>query len=287
VSRKFSFVIDRKIIYLETSIERLEAKRTDVGRKLEELNTAFAAGVLDQEHYILHRNAILEGRTSEQWDAEWLERRTQFEDTLHALRHNKAKTDFRESAKKAFGVAAVFMMVLAALAGMQIPTQITGFAGDSSQVTAEANITAYFAVAMSDNLSDGIGFGTATAGTDNNNASDNYNNDSSGSSMFLAVSNDSNVLVDFCVNADDDLNSTDNSLGLNNMTWAAATSTSLATPALGSATSLTTSYVSTDTGVAGGLNEYLRFWLSIPLSQPAGTYNNTVRFRSVQNGTGC
>ncbi|MBT7063060.1 hypothetical protein HN924_03785 [Candidatus Woesearchaeota archaeon] len=287
MSRKFSFVSDRKISYLETSLERLEAKRTEIARKLEELNTAFAAGVLDQEHYLLHRNAILEGKTTEQWDAEWVERKTQFEDTLHALRHNKAKADFRESAKKAFGVAAIFMMVLAALAGIQIPTSITGFAGDSSQVTAEANITAYFAVARSDNLLDGIEFGTATAGTDNNNATDNYNNDSSGSSMYLAVSNDSNVPIDFCVNADDDLNSTDNSLGLDNMTWVSAISTSSTTPAIGSATGLTTSFVNADTNVAGGDNEYFRFWLSIPLSQPAGTYNNVVNFRYVQTGTGC
>jgi hypothetical protein len=287
VSNKFGFVTGRRINYLETSLERLEAKRLGIARKLEQLNTEFTAGVVDYEHYLLHRNAILEGKTVEQWDTDWITRKQHVEDTLYGLRHTKAKTEFRESAKKAFGVAAMIMMIITALAGMPVPTSITGYAVDSSQVTSEANITAYFAVAMSDNLSDGINFGTATAGTDNNNASDNYNNDSSGSSMFMAVSNDSNVPIDFCIKANDDLNSTDNSLGLNNMSWATSTSTSSATPALGSAVGLTNGFVNADTNVAGGMDEFLRFWLSIPLSQPAGTYNNTVIFRAVQTGSSC
>ncbi|MBT4114528.1 hypothetical protein HOE41_02805 [Candidatus Woesearchaeota archaeon] len=287
MSRKFSFVTERKIQYLENSLARLQARRTEVVDRLDWLNTAYSENIVDYEHYIMQRSVLLNGKTVDSWDADWIARRTQIEETLHALHYGRATADVTRAAKKAFGIAAVFIMILAALAGMQAQVPITGFAGDSSGFVAEANITAYFAVAASENLADGIEFSTIVAGTNNNNASDNYNNDSSGSSMYLSVSNDSNVPIDFCLAADQKMKSGTDAIELANFVWNSSTSTDASTPTLASATAMTTSFVSADTAVTGGLSEYLRFWLSVPLGQTAGTYNNTVTLRAVQNGQSC
>lgn len=288
MSRKFSFVTERRILYLEKSLARLHAKRKEVEVTLRVLNSEYAEGLISYEDCITQRSNLLAGKTSEAWDADWLNQTTHIEETLHALHHGKAKTEFASAAKKAFGLAAVFIMILGALAGIPLQPQITGYAGASAGFVSEANITAYFAVAMSDNLADGIEFSSVVADTSNNNATDNYNNDSSGSSAYMAVSNDSNIPVDFCISADDHMrNAAQDALDLSNFVWTSNTSTNISVPELGSAIAMTTSFASTDAAVTGGVNDYFRFWLSVPLSQPGGTYNNTITFRAVQQDAGC
>ena len=288
MSRKFGLVTERRINYLERSLAQLQAKRKSVEIKLSELNVAYAEELISYETYMLHRGSLLEGKNSEAWDADWQYQTTHIQEALHALHHGVAKDEFASAAKKAFGLLAVFTVVLAALAGIPLQPQITGYAGASAGFVSEANITAYFAVAMSENMADGIEFSTVVAGTDNNNATDNYNNASSGSSMYMAVSNDSNIPVDVCISSDDHMrNAANDVLDLSNFVWDSATSTDAATPTLGSAIAMTTSFASTEAAITGGVNDYFRFWLSAPLSQPGGIYNNTVTFRAVQQDAGC
>lgn len=287
--KKFGFVTARKLSYLETSLQRHLAKREEVVRSLNELNAALTAGLIDQEHYLEHRYALFDGQSEDQWEAEHSARVKQLEETIGGLKHEHARTDFKDSAKKALTFVVVALMIVAALAGIPIQPQITGLASDSGGFQSEANITAYFAVAMSGNMSDGISYGTISADTNSNNATDNYNDGSSGSTMYMAVSSDSNVPVDLCVKADGNLTSTDSEVDLNlaNMVWDSDTSTDADTPSLASAVAMTNSYANTETNVAGGSNAYHRFWLTVPIGQPGGTYNNTVSFGSVQTGQSC
>jgi len=284
---KFGHLTDRKAAYLERSIERLEAKHEEVVRKLEELNAAYVAGVLDQAHYLHHRDAILEGKNELEWQKDFVSRKAHFEEALHAITQEQARSYVVSSAKKAFSFAAAIILIIAAIAGVPLQPSITGFASDSAGFESEANITAYFAVAMSGNLSEGIAYSTITAGTDDNNATENFNDGSNGTTLFMAVSADSNVPVDFCIKADGNLTSAEDILGLGNMTWNSSASTGLASPAIAGANALTLGYVKSEEGVAAGNNAYYRFWLDVPLGQKSGTYNNTVTFESVQNGQGC
>jgi len=289
VRKKFSFVTTRRINYLEISLERLQTRRTKVVDNLNALNTAYNSGILDYEKFLTHRNTLLNGKSAEQWDAEYFVRKQHLIDTVYALKHTAAKSDFAQSTKKAFSIATVFILILAALAGMPLQPGITGYAGESGGFESEVNITAYFAVTLSDNLGEGVAFSTVTAGTSNNNATDNYNNDSSGSSMYLIVSNNSNIFVDACVKADDHLRRADDEqapvLDISNLLWAnSTTATSISTPDITNAPSMTTSFAPAGREIDPGDNNYYRFWLSVPMSQPGGTYNNTIEIEAAQTG---
>jgi len=289
VARKFGFAAERRISYLESSLKRLQARRSEVVERLNELNMAYSSGIVDYENYLHRRHTILEGRTAERWDYEYKVQESQITEAIEALTTEKARVDFKTSAKKAFAFATAFMLILAAIAGLPLQPQVTGFA--SGTFESEANITAYFAVSSSGNLSDGIAFGTITAGTNDNNASEN-NGTGTETTLYRVLSNDSNVPVDFCIKADGDLFNVDSvPLGLGNMTWDSSLITDESEPSLESSTSLTTSYVISDSNIASNAtddkNVYYRLWLDVPLGQEGGTYNNTIFFESVQTGTGC
>jgi hypothetical protein len=46
-------------------------------------------------------------------------------------------------------------------------------------------------------------------------------------------------------------------------------------------------YVKAGQNIAMGNSLYYRFYLEIPSGTPSGTYNNTINFKGVQNGTAC
>lgn len=112
-----------------------------------------------------------------------------------------------------FGV--LFLLSLIMIFSFQVRT--TGYA-TTSTTTSNVTISTFFAIDMSTNLSDGIRFGNITAlPATNQNASHNYdgvnttisnttgNNVLPGTSMWMNVSTDSNVRVDFCIQATDNL----------------------------------------------------------------------------------
>ncbi len=166
--------------------------------------------------------------------------------------------------------------------------RITGFATSQSTIS-NVTISKYFSIDMSDNLSDGIQFGTVDTipVIDHNSTWNNITSNATG--MFLNVSTDSNTNVDFCVQANTDLTDPSNSatIGLGNESYANDTTTNYTLPALASQVSLTTSYVKSGYNITvGGIN-YYRFWLDIPAATTSGTYNNSVDFKGVQVNTSC
>lgn len=166
--------------------------------------------------------------------------------------------------------------------------EITGYATEGSAVS-NVTITSYLSIEMSTNLTEGILFGNVTElpATDIN-ASHNYDGTSSGSTLYLEVSTDSNTNVDFCAMANDDLISSGlDIIGVGNQTYSNSTTTDAGTPDLANQSSLTKSYVKSGINVEQGGKLYYRFWLDIPAAQPAGTYNNTVYFKGVNTGVSC
>ncbi|MFA5060819.1 MAG: hypothetical protein WC494_00690 [Candidatus Pacearchaeota archaeon] len=185
----------------------------------------------------------------------------------------------------------VFFGILLVLSISMILLQSIGMTGYVTEGSAVSNvtITSYLAIQMSSNLGEGILFGTINElpGT-NVNATHNHDGGSSGSTMYIEVSNDSNSNVDLCIKANEDLMSQElEIIGVGNQTYANSTTTDAGTPAVASEVSLTKSYVKSGVDIEKGSNFYYRFWLDIPAAQPVGTYNNTVYFKGVITGGNC
>ena len=186
---------------------------------------------------------------------------------------------------------AVFLFSITMLLIPNIPMEkITGHATTGTTVS-NVTIAKYLSIAMSTNLTTGILFGSVdTLPAENENATHNYDGGSSGSTMSLNVSTDSNTAVDFCIQADADLydSTGGNTLTVGNESYANSTSTDIDNPAVASEVSLTTGYVwAGNTSVGGDI--YYRLWLDIPTATPSGTYNNTITFKGVvaNSGSAC
>jgi len=185
-------------------------------------------------------------------------------------------------------ILAVVILICLVLLFLANVFSITGHATEGSTYS-NVTIQKYLAISFSTNLSDGILFGDiATLPAVNINATHNYDDGSDGSTMYIAVSNDSNTPVDFCTKGNDDLTSiAADTIGLANETYHNSTTTDITNPDVAAEISLTTSYVKSGNNVAVGTNNYYRFWLDIPVAQPSGSYNNTVSFKGVTTGVSC
>lgn len=183
-----------------------------------------------------------------------------------------------------FGLLFIFSLILFA----NQSAELTGYA-TSATTTSNVTISSYFAIAMSANLSDGIQFGNiSTLPAINANASHNYDGDAGlNTSMWMNVSIDSNVNVDFCVMADALNTSSGDYIGLGNESYFNSTINNATHPSSASEVSITTSYVKAGPNILVGNNNYYRFWLDVPIATPAGTYNNTVFFKGVSSGGNC
>ena len=164
---------------------------------------------------------------------------------------------------------------------------ITGLA-TTTNATSQVQVEYYLSISASSELSDGINFGTVTTLPSSNiNATDNYNATNM-TTLDIAVSQDSNTAVDFCIMADGNLNTTGGAeILLANETWDDNTTNSLYWPALNQSASLTTSYVKGSTSVPIGGKNYYRFWLNVTAGVEAGLYNNTIYFKGVTAGNPC
>jgi hypothetical protein len=186
--------------------------------------------------------------------------------------------------------SAIFLLSIIMLLSQQIT--ITGKATTQSTIS-NVTISKYLAIDLSTNLSAGITFGNVTSlpATDIN-ASHNYDAGAgvNGTTMFVNISDDSNVAVDICINANTDL--TDSVSGeiiaIGNESYSNSTSTNATLPPTGGETSLTTSYVWAGNESQGN-QVYFRFWLDIPAGATSGDYNNTIGFKGVEqnSGAGC
>ena len=175
----------------------------------------------------------------------------------------------------------------------------TGYA-TTATTTSNVTISSYFAIAMSQNLSNGIQFGSvSTLPTTSQNATHNYDgvnttaqnitlNGTNGTSMWMNVSSDSNTAVDFCTKADAALTTSGGStIGVGNETYHNSTQTNITIPNILSEVAFTTSYVKAGFNTSIGSNNYYRFWLDVPAGTASGSYNNTISFEGIATGGAC
>ena len=167
---------------------------------------------------------------------------------------------------------------------------ITGMA-TTLNISTTASIQSYFAINASTNMTNqGIVFNITTLPATNANATGNYISPptSNLSYFYLTVEVDSNVNVDFCIKANDSLRSGANFIDLGNYTFSNSTGNNITSPSIGSSRALVSSYFLNSTrNLAINGVDYYRFWLSVPATQAAGTYVNTINFKGVQTGNAC
>jgi len=190
--------------------------------------------------------------------------------------------------EKNFSVFLVFVVTLSFFLFFFESFILTGNVTEGSTVS-NVTISKYLAISFGSNLSQGIQFGNVNSlpATDIN-ATHNYDGSNESSTFFISVSNDSNTAIDFCIKGNAGLTSSAlDVIGLGNETYSNSTVTNSTDPLLSSQTALTTSYAKSGLNVAVGANEYWRFWLDIPSSQPSGDYNNTISFKGVVAALSC
>ncbi|MEM0465413.1 MAG: hypothetical protein QXW97_01780 [Candidatus Pacearchaeota archaeon] len=191
-----------------------------------------------------------------------------------------------------FSILFGFSLLMIFIQEISLQETITGHATEIYTVS-NVSISSFLSIDMSPNLTAGILFGTVSnLPATNVNATHNYDSGESPpnqSSMFLNVSLDSNTAVDFCIKANDDLVDSvgGNRIGIDNETYSNSSVNNLTFPSLSNEKSINHSYVKSAINVEKGDNVYFRFWLDIPAATPAGSYNNTIYFKGVQNGSSC
>jgi hypothetical protein len=193
-----------------------------------------------------------------------------------------------------YGIVIALVLLQASFVLWSSLESITGGQVSSTEeIYSEAQVMKYISISMSGNLSAGIEFGTITViPVTSVNATKNYNstvneNWHNETLYWINVSSDSSVNADLCVKADPLTTSGLDEIGLGNYTWADNVTNNETWPSIGDAEGMTTSYVMGSANITPGNNNYYRFWLSVPGGQPAGTYNNTVYFKAVEEGIGC
>jgi len=129
------------------------------------------------------------------------------------------------------GVIAFLLIISLSFLFLQPVSNIVTGATEDTAIS-NVSISKFLSISLSTNLGNGITFDTVnTVPATDVNASDNYNGASSSSTMFINVSTDSNVNVDFCIKADFALNTSGNDvIGLGNETYFYNLSTNLTVP---------------------------------------------------------
>jgi len=165
---------------------------------------------------------------------------------------------------------------------------ITSYAVEQT-ATSNVSISKFLSISLSANLSNGIVFETVnTVPATNVNAT--YNYEGNDTTMFVNVSTDSNVNVDFCIKANDNLIDAvgANVITLANEKYINASINNLSLPGPPtSSVALTTSYVKASDANGPGNVTYYRLWLDVPAATPAASYNNTISFKGIETTTAC
>lgn len=177
--------------------------------------------------------------------------------------------------------------VLIAMAAFAV--LITGI-GSANEVTTTSNATVseYVAIALSDNLSAGIKFGTVSANTNDNNATSNADGTGGNTTYWINISAASTVNVDICIKDNVALTFGAETIPNTGYTYNSTTDGGDGTSPALPGTAITTIYAKfADTNLAPGTILLNRYWLDVPLGQVAGTYNNTVLFNGITTGGAC
>ena len=287
--------LEKKITRIALELNELRTKRKNFVANLHNLNRTYQQNKINYEQYSTLWNLQLSDRTPEYWISQYESKERELVDKINALKARKSEADKKTQVSTTLRYTAVLVVMLASIAAFTILpggiSELTGFAGinDSTTFVSEANITAWFSVALSDDLNNGIEFEGASSGDADVNASDNYNGTDSETLLFLALSEDSNIDADTCINASNMVSQYHDVLSIGNMTYTYSyNETNLTVPeGVESSTAMTTTITKTQTNIVPGARAYYRFWIDVPAKQPGGTYNNTVAFRTVQAGSAC
>ena len=158
----------------------------------------------------------------------------------------------------------------------------------STDVSSNVSIAKSFSIEFSTGLSEGILFGNISLlPVTNVNASHNYGGLGNSSNLFINVSSDGNIAVDFCIRGNSGLmNYGGDEIGLGNETYSYYNMSNSTHPLMNEI-SLNQVYTKSGENISlGGIN-YWRFWLDIPVGQPSGNYNNTIFFKGIETGFSC
>ncbi len=192
---------------------------------------------------------------------------------------------------KKINLLEVFLLIVILFCIVLIILQNFVMTGKVSEYSMPSNVSIAKAISISfsNNLSDGIVFGTiANLPAINQNASHNYDNGANGTSMYINISMDGNTNVDFCIKASNSL--TDlaaDVLAIGNETYANSTSTNVSLPSLALETPFSLSYAKAGNNLSKGTANYYRFWLDVPVAQPPGDYENIISFKGIEAGISC
>lgn len=287
--------LKRRIVELQHHIDKLNEKHDRLAKTLQNLNLHYEFGTISYSEYSRLFDAYLGHLSAEKWQKHYFNQINKLRAELREKEQRLKQVEYRKTERAQFygSVFAALMLVLS-LSGLAAQVglidAITGAAAfnETAPIPANATVEIFFAVAPSANLTNGIEFGTIQPGTINNNATDNYDTGGMNTSLFIAVSPDSNVNVDFCLLANADLASMlGDKIGITNLTFANATANNFTVPALAAALPMDTLYQDSSQVVSPGSSDFYRFWLDVPPGTPPGAYNNTIIFTAVQESASC
>jgi len=288
--------LEKKLLAKRAEIKNLEASKDKLFLTLGSLTEQYEQGKITHEHYSALWSTYLSGRSIEDWVAYYNYHAEELEKqylVIHAEINTTRDSVERVAIVGTLSMAVILMLVLVGtisqLGGLSGLVDITGAAvTDNESTYTEVMINAYFAIAASENITNGITFGTLTDGTNDNNATNNWDGAGDNSTMYIAISSDSNVETETCVGANESYIHTitaGKSMGIGNLTWSNSTDGAPSGPA--GSTPMTVANATVATEIAGGTDVFFRFWLDVPTDQWGGKYQNTLYFTTTQNGTDC
>jgi hypothetical protein len=278
--------MSNKLASLRRDLEHIRRHRAEIiqqksrlATRLSDLNKDLKSKKIPYENYESKFKYLLGGKSVE-------EKKKYFKKRLVAIKHRekdllsriKHETHSSKNKTKLIAVTAIMFAMIAPLIGIGL-IDLTGFATSTSSTTASAVVAEWYAVSSPGD----INFGTLVHDTTGNNAgSNNWGSGSSG--YYLTLHTDSNIDVKTCIKSVDW--DGPSALALSNLKWnSSASSNSIMPHSPGSA--MTTSYVTSQSSISPGGQDYYRFWMDIPSGQVAGDYNTTTTFKAITTSSSC
>lgn len=179
----------------------------------------------------------------------------------------------------------VLLALLSALAFIMLPHSVEAATTDEKSTTSNVTVNIYVSISLTTDFGDGLMFSTLDPSTEDNNAT--TCNDLG---CNISVSGDTNVGVDIVMKANTNLTrgAELDFISYYNYTWNTTDGTALQLKP-GNYLNISeydyrTDYKVGDSVAASGVRSW-QAWLDIPVSQSAGTYNNTLYFCGNQEDT--
>lgn len=168
-----------------------------------------------------------------------------------------------------------------------------------SSTVSNATVAVTIGFTFSSNMTAGILYGSVNAGSNDNNASGNNNQNwsdvgctgSNCTAYWINFDSANNIGSDTCIKDNANLTVSGGSTTIPNSGYTYDMNITANGSNMNSATgstAITNAYVlAGSTNINATQNQTMQFYLDVPASQPAGTYNNTISIKIVQTGAGC